>query len=164
MRKHSGGGDDGASGGDKSGEDAIDRDEEAEKKANSEAAGSNRKLSPLLMQLRKCCNHPFLFAGTDVPEEGVPVEELVEASGKLAVLDRILKRLKDRGHRVVLFSQFTSMLDILQDFLTLRGYQYARLDGSTNRVQLKHRHRRCLTAPGHRCLRFLLSTRAGAWA
>jgi SNF2 family DNA or RNA helicase len=64
-----------------------------------------------------------LFAGTDVPEDGVPIEELVEASGKLAVLDRILRRLKDAGHRVVLFSQFTSMLDILSDFLTLRGYQ-----------------------------------------
>ena len=160
MRKHSGGGDDGASGGDKSGEDAIDRDEEGEKKANSEAAGSNRKLQSLLMQLRKCCNHPFLFAGTDVPEEGVPVEELVEASGKLAVLDRILKRLKDRGHRVVLFSQFTSMLDILQDFLTLRGYQYARLDGSTNRVQ-RSIDIAAFNRPGSPMFAFLLSTRAG---
>ena len=75
-------------------------------------------------------------------------------------LDRILKRLKDRGHRVVLFSQFTSMLDILQDFLTLRGYQYARLDGSTNRVQ-RSIDIAAFNRPGSPMFAFLLSTRAG---
>ena len=125
-----------------------------------ENAGEFKKLQSLLMQLRKCCNHPYLFAGTDVPEDGVPVEELVEASGKLAVLDRILTRLKDQGHRVVLFSQFTSMLDILSDFLTLRGYQFARLDGSTNRVQ-RSIDIAAFNRPNSPMFAFLLSTRAG---
>ena len=48
----------------------------------------------------------------------------------------MLSRLKDAGHRVVLFSQFTSMLDILDDYCRFRGYEHARLDGSTNRVQV----------------------------
>ena len=141
MRKHSGGG-----GG------------EGEEKALN--PGDTRKLQSLLMQLRKCCNHPFLFAGSDVPDDGVPLEDLVEASGKLAVLDRILERLKSQGHRVVLFSQFTSMLDILQDFLTLKGYQYARLDGSTNRVQ-RSIDIAAFNRPNSPMFAFLLSTRAG---
>ena len=86
------------------------------------------------MQLRKCCNHPYLFS-PDIHDEGVTLEDIIEASGKLSVLDRILIKLKENDHRVVIFSQFTSMLDILADFLHLRGHQYARLDGSTNRVQ-----------------------------
>ena len=51
------------------------------------------------------------------------------------MLDGLLQRLKKAGHRVVLFSQFTRMLDILEDFVVLRGYSYCRLDGQTNRVQ-----------------------------
>lgn len=132
-----------------------------EKNVKGEGGADNfQKLNSLLMQLRKCCNHPFLFSGTDVPEEGVPVEELIAASGKLAVLDRMMKRLKDGGHRVVLFSQFTSMLDILQDFLTLRGYTFARLDGSTNRVQ-RSIDIAAFNRPDSPMFAFLLSTRAG---
>lgn len=132
-----------------------------EKATKGEGGADNfQKLNSLLMQLRKCCNHPFLFSGTDVPEDGVPVEELIEASGKLAVLDRMLQKLKNAGHRVVLFSQFTSMLDILQDFLTLKGYTYARLDGSTNRVQ-RSIDIAAFNRPDSPLFAFLLSTRAG---
>ena len=147
LKKHSGGG----GGGD---------EKNASEQSASQNAGDARKLQSLLMQLRKCCNHPYLFAGTDVPEEGVPVDELVEASGKLAVLDRMLSRLKDAGHRVVLFSQFTSMLDILQDYLSLKGYGYARLDGSTNRVQ-RSIDIAAFNRPNSPMFAFLLSTRAG---
>ena len=132
-----------------------------EKATKGEGGADNfQKLNSLLMQLRKCCNHPFLFSGTDVPEEGVSVEELINASGKLAVLDRVLQKLKEGGHRVVLFSQFTSMLDILQDFLTLRGHTYARLDGSTNRVQ-RSIDIAAFNRPDSPMFAFLLSTRAG---
>jgi SWI/SNF-related matrix-associated actin-dependent regulator of chromatin subfamily A member 5 len=79
-----------------------------------------RRLQVLLAQLRKVCNHPFLFDGAEeeagtVGADGelVTNELLVTASGKLTVLDRLLVRLKAAGHRVVLFSQFTSTLDIL---------------------------------------------------
>lgn len=54
------------------------------------------------------------------------VDFQIEVSGKLAVLDRLLKQLYEEGHRVVLFSQFTMMLDIFEDMLRLRGYQGAR--------------------------------------
>lgn len=53
-----------------------------------------------------------------------------QASGKLIILDKLLKKLHDSGHRVLLFAQMTHTLDILQDFLELRGYSYERLDGS----------------------------------
>ena len=153
MRKHSGGG-----GRDQTNDKTNDKTNTGGD--TTQNPGDSRKLQSLLMQLRKCCNHPYLFAGTDVPDEGVPVEELVEASGKLAVLDRILQKLKKDGHRVVLFSQFTSMLDILQDYLSLKGYGYARLDGSTNRVQ-RSVDIAAFNRPNSPLFAFLLSTRAG---
>ena len=84
----------------------------------------------------------------------------MQASGKLRLLDRMLPKLKGDGHRVLLFSQFTSMLDILEDYCLLRGYEYARLDGSTNRVQRRLDLRR-FNAPGSNLFIFLISTRAG---
>jgi hypothetical protein len=62
-------------------------------------------------------------------------ESIVQASGKMMMLDRLLPKLKAAGNRVVLFSQFTSMLNIIEDFLVMRGYEYVRLDGSTCRVK-----------------------------
>ena len=106
----------------------------ASDKSAPPATGAWKKLQSLLMQLRKCCNHPYLFEGAD-PNPGVTDDAFVEASGKLHVLDRLLTKLKARGHRVVLFSQFTSTLDVLDDVLRLRGYEFSRLDGGTNRVQ-----------------------------
>ena len=54
----------------------------------------------------------------------------------METLDRLLRRLKAKGHRVVLFSQFTRFLDIIDDYLTMKGYSYVRLDGNVNRVQV----------------------------
>ena len=124
---------------------------------NSEAAG--KKLQSLLTQLRKCCNHPYLFDGAD-PDPDVTDEGLVEVSGKMLLLDRLLAKLKAGGHRVLLFSQFTSMLDILEDFCNMRSYQLCRLDGSCNRVQRAIDVRR-FNQPNSPHFIFLLSTRAG---
>ena len=63
------------------------------------------KLANLMMQLRKCCSHPFLFDGAELDIDGTTCEELVAASGKLTVLDMLLRTLYQKGHRVVLFSQ-----------------------------------------------------------
>jgi SWI/SNF-related matrix-associated actin-dependent regulator 1 of chromatin subfamily A len=60
----------------------------------------------------------------------LPKEILVE-SGKFRKLDEILPKLKSEDHRVLIFSQFVIMLDVLQEYLHLRGYRYLRLDGST---------------------------------
>jgi SWI/SNF-related matrix-associated actin-dependent regulator of chromatin subfamily A member 5 len=109
---------------------------EAEEDAAAATAVSDwKRLQSLMMQLRKCCNHPYLFPGAEPDFDGSTSDDLVQASGKLQTLDLLLKKLQERGHRVVIFSQFTSMLDILSDFLRLRDYKHARLDGSTNRVQ-----------------------------
>ena len=91
-----------------------------------------RKLMNLLLQLRKVCNHTYLMLDND-PER--VTEEIVGGSGKLKMLDRMLPRLKEFDHRVLIFSQFTSMLDILEQYCDLRGHNYVRLDGETNRVQ-----------------------------
>ncbi|KAI4996525.1 hypothetical protein ZWY2020_051445 [Hordeum vulgare] len=93
--------------------------------------GSSRhqSLQNIVVQLRKACSHPYLFSGIE-PEPYEEGEHLVQASGKLIVLDLVLEKLHRLGHRVVLFAQMTQTLDILQDFLELRNYTYERLDGS----------------------------------
>ncbi len=118
-----------------------------------------RRLMNLLMQLRKVCNHPYLLSGEDGYDPS-DVDAMVSMSGKLVVLDRILPKLKTDGHRVLIFTQFTSMLDILAEFLVARGYDYCRLDGSTNRVQ-RHLDIRRYNAPASPIFVFLISTRAG---
>ncbi|KAL8602933.1 hypothetical protein ACOMHN_057243 [Nucella lapillus] len=87
------------------------------------------RLMNILMQLRKCVNHPYLFDGVE-PEPFELGEHLVECSSKLVLIDRLLTWLKPNDHKVLLFSQMTHMLDILQDYLGYRGFTYERLDGS----------------------------------
>ena len=84
----------------------------------STGGGAWKKLSSLLMQLRKCCNHPFLFPDAEPSTHDEYLSQLVEGSGKFSVLSRLLAKLHAGGHRVVLFSQFTSTLDLLEDLLT----------------------------------------------
>ena len=74
------------------------------------------KLQNTVMQLRKVCSHPFLFDWPldPVTREPVANEQLVNASGKMMVLDRLLSELFKRGHKVLLFSQFTTMLDVIE--------------------------------------------------
>lgn len=127
----------------------------------SVGAGSTKqttRLMNILMQLRKCVNHPYLFDGVE-PEPFVLGDHLIEASGKLVVIDKLLNYLHNTGHKVLLFSQMTHMLDILQDYLGYRGYSYERLDGSVRGEE------RFLTVQNFNqndeTFVFLLSTRAG---
>eukprot|EP00050_Salpingoeca_kvevrii_P019902 m.91925 g.91925 ORF g.91925 m.91925 type:complete len:756 (-) comp8622_c0_seq1:170-2437(-) len=92
-------------------------------------ASGKASLMNTLMQLRKCINHPYLFDGVE-PEPFEMGDHLITASGKLTLLDKLLPFLKKRGHHVLLFSQMTRVLDILQDYLAYREYNYERLDGS----------------------------------
>ncbi|XP_030837594.1 chromodomain-helicase-DNA-binding protein 1-like isoform X1 [Strongylocentrotus purpuratus] len=111
-----------------------------------------------LMQLRKCVNHPYIFDGVE-PEPFELGEHLVDCSGKLHLLDKLLMSLWQQGHKVLLFSQMTRMLDILQDYLGFRGYEYERLDGSVRGEErylaVKNFNQRDDTFV------FLLSTKAG---
>ncbi|XP_037085967.1 lymphocyte-specific helicase-like [Pollicipes pollicipes] len=86
----------------------------------------------MMMLMRHLVNHPFLVEHPIDPEtkEYRLVPELVEKSGKLMVLDAMVTRLRAAGHKILIFSQFVIMLDILADFLTLRGHAFARLDGA----------------------------------
>ncbi|GIL69867.1 hypothetical protein Vretifemale_646 [Volvox reticuliferus] len=115
----------------------------------------------LLVQLRKVCNHPFMFkdAEPDFDGESAP-EELVTGSGKMMILDRMLNRLHKQGHRVVLFSQFNIMLDIIEDYLVSRGFNFRRLDGSTNRIQRMIDIEQ-FNMPGSKIFIYILCTRAG---
>mmetsp|Transcript_15446 Transcript_15446/g.43214 ORF Transcript_15446/g.43214 Transcript_15446/m.43214 type:complete len:946 (+) Transcript_15446:412-3249(+) len=120
-----------------------------------------KKLQSLLMQLRKCVNHPYQFPGAEPDFDGASTgEDIVEASGKLTVLDKLLGKLKAGGHRVVVFSQFNLMLDIIEDYLQMRGYSYRRLDGSTNRVKRKI-DISVFNRPASPIFIYIINTRAG---
>lgn len=97
--------------------------------ALSSKASNHQSLHNIVIQLRKACSHPYLFPGIE-PEPYEEGEHLIQASGKLLILDQLLMKLHSLGHRVLLFAQMTHTLDILQDFLELRKYSYERLDGS----------------------------------
>ncbi|OEU14438.1 SNF2_N-domain-containing protein [Fragilariopsis cylindrus CCMP1102] len=103
---------------------------------NKKKALDGPSLNNLAMQLRKCCNHLFLLNGVEQDmrdKEKLPIEEgdfLAGGSGKLVLLDKLLPRLKTDGHRVLVFSQFKIMLDILEDYLNCREYKFERIDGS----------------------------------
>lgn len=117
-------------------------------------------LKNLVMQLRKCCLHPFLFDGAETSIEDTSLEELISASGKLSVLDKMLRSLFQNGNRTVIFSQFTSMLDILEDYCVMRGWKYCRFDGGTPRAQRNYLINQ-FSKPGSDIFIFLMCTRSG---
>jgi len=142
-------------------ESVLLRDLEKSYEGSASVAGADwKRLSSLLMQLRKCCNHPFLFPDAEPSSDEAYAEQLISGSGKFALLDRLLSKLYAAGHRVVLFSQFTSTLDLLEELLNYRDYRYCRLDGSTNRVQ-RTVDINAFNMPGSSRFVFLMSTRAG---
>lgn len=118
-----------------------------------------RKLMHLVMQCRKACNHPYLFDGME-PEPYINGEHLIEASSKFVFLDKFLPKLEKDKHRVLIYSQFTSMLDILEDFCSMRQFRYLRLDGSTHSVERQMNIDRFNQNESDVFI-FLLSTRAG---
>eukprot|EP00127_Corallochytrium_limacisporum_P005055 Clim_evm10s198 gene=Clim_evmTU10s198 len=127
-----------------------------------------RSLQNIIMQLRKICNHPFLYSEIEsaVNEmhhgHGGTVNSMLlyRASGKFELLDRVLAKLKACGHRVLIFSQFVDTIEIMADYMRWRGYKHMQLDGSTKaedrQILLKH-----FNAPDSDSFCFLLSTRAG---
>nr|XP_054103520.1 chromodomain-helicase-DNA-binding protein 1-like isoform X4 [Callithrix jacchus] len=141
--------------------DFVRRYQDIEKESESDAfeneTGKKVKLQNILSQLRKCVDHPYLFDGVE-PEPFEVGDHLIEASGKLHLLDKLLAFLYSRGHRVLLFSQMTQMLDILQDYMDYRGYSYERVDGS---VRGEERHLAIKNFGQQPIFVFLLSTRAG---
>lgn len=132
-----------------------------QKDMDAVTGGADRsRLLNIVMQLRKCCNHPYLFQGAEPGPPYVTGEHLVENSGKLVLLDKLLPKLQSRGSRVLIFSQMTRMIDIMEDYCMYRGFQYCRIDGNTSgedrESQIDEYNRE-----GSEKFIFLLSTRAG---
>jgi len=121
-----------------------------------------RGLSNMIMQLRKLCNHPFVF--DEVENQMNPTNTsndlLWRTAGKFELLDRVLPKYKATGHRVLMFFQMTAIMDIMEDFLRFRGIQYLRLDGTT-KSEDRSDLLRDFNRPDSPYFMFLLSTRAG---
>lgn len=120
----------------------------------------------IMMQLRKCCNHPYLLKGVEEEEvkEAKPQEEamkqMIEASGKLVLIDKLLPRLKADGHKVLIFSQMVRVLDLIEDYLNYRGFKHERIDGHVRGNDRQSAIDR-FSKPDSDLFVFLLCTRAG---
>ena len=125
--------------------------------------GYNEKKSMLMnviMQLKKCCNHPYLFPEAEPGPPYTTDEHLVQNCGKMILLDKLLKKLKEQKSRVLVFSQMAKMIDILEDYCIFREYEYCRIDGMTlteDRTQSIEEFNRQDSSK----FIFLLTTRAG---
>ena len=114
----------------------------------------------IVMQLRKVCNHPYLFPKMEDENEIEFGEHLVQHSGKMRLIDRLLPKLKENNSQVLVFSQMTTMLDILEDYCNYREYKFCRLDGTTD-IYEREKMMVKFTKPNSKYFIFLLSTRAG---
>ncbi|XP_045832721.1 ISWI chromatin-remodeling complex ATPase CHR11-like isoform X2 [Trifolium pratense] len=124
------------------------------------AGGERKRLLNIAMQLRKCCNHPYLFQGAEPGPPYTTGDHLITNAGKMVLMDKLLPKLKERDSRVLIFSQMTRLLDILEDYLMFRGYQYCRIDGNTGGDD-RDASIEAFNKPGSEKFVFLLSTRAG---
>lgn len=138
-----------------------------------------------MMELRKCCIHPYLIKGKDInlgliylrffivgaedriiDENGAMNDHeaqmmcMVQSSGKLVLVDKLLKKLREGGHKVLIFSQMTRCLDILSDFLRWRGYPCERIDGAVKGDERQASIDRYCN-PNNNSFVFLLCTKAG---
>ncbi|XP_053532812.1 probable global transcription activator SNF2L1 isoform X3 [Ictalurus punctatus] len=127
---------------------------------NSAGKMDKMRLLNILMQLRKCCNHPYLFDGAEPGPPYTTDTHLVTNSGKMLALDKLLPKVHEQGSRVLIFSQMTRVLDILEDYCMWRGYEYCRLDGNTPHED-RQQAIEMYNAPDSTKFIFMLSTRAG---
>lgn len=146
------------------------------------ARGSAPKLMNIQMELRKCCNHPFLLDGVETRElekrhkelfvsgdmDGLSQEEqqallnnhgYIQTSGKMVLLDKLLPKLRQEGHKVLIFSQMVKMLDLISEYCDFRGFRHERLDGRVRGNERQKAIDRFETEEDS--FIFLLSTRAG---
>jgi SNF2-related domain/Helicase conserved C-terminal domain/F/Y rich C-terminus/F/Y-rich N-terminus len=126
-------------------------------------------LMNIVMELRKVCNHPFLINGVEDKEcdkigPDVTWNQyyalLIRSSAKFILLDKLLPKLKEQGHRVLIFSQMVRVLDLLEHYMRYRGYKHERIDGTVRGAARQSAIDR-YTAPNSDRFVFLLCTRAG---
>jgi SNF2 family DNA or RNA helicase len=145
-------------------------------------ANNAPSLMNVMMELRKCCNHPFLIKGAEdriiseaaskasvdcspdgnyhVDYSKLYMEQLVKSSGKMVLMEKLLLKLFDGGHKVLVFSQMVRVLDLLEDLLRIKKYRFERLDGTTSSSSRLHAVERFKKKECNRFV-FLLSTRSG---
>jgi SWI/SNF-related matrix-associated actin-dependent regulator of chromatin subfamily A member 2/4 len=129
--------------------------------------GGSKALMNTIVQLRKLCNHPFMFQHIEERyaehiggASNINGPDLYRVSGKFELLDRVLPKMKASGHRVLLFCQMTQCMTIIEDYLTWRKYGYLRLDGTTKSEDRGDLLKK-FNCKGSEYFIFLLSTRAG---
>ncbi|OIT02582.1 chd3-type chromatin-remodeling factor pickle, partial [Nicotiana attenuata] len=122
--------------------------------------GAQISLINVVMELRKLCCHPFMLEGVEPEDNTEFTKQLLESSGKLQLLDKMMVKLKDQGHRVLIYSQFQHMLDLLEDYCNYKKWQYERIDGKVPGAERQIRIDR-FNAKNSSRFCFLLSTRAG---
>uniref|UniRef100_A0A2C9UD31 CHD3-type chromatin-remodeling factor PICKLE n=1 Tax=Manihot esculenta TaxID=3983 RepID=A0A2C9UD31_MANES len=124
--------------------------------------GPQISLINVVMELRKLCCHAYMLEGVEpiIADGDESFKQLVESSGKLQLLDKLMVKLKEQGHRVLIYSQFQHMLDLLEDYLTYKKWQYERIDGRVGGAERQIRIDR-FNAKNSSRFCFLLSTRAG---
>ena len=128
--------------------------------------GHKQSLLNVMMELKKISNHPYMFQGAEdrvlagSTRREDQIKGLITSSGKMMLLDQLLAKLRKDNHRVLIFSQMVKMLDILGDYLRVRGYAFQRLDGTIpagpRRMAINH-----FNSEDSDDFCFLLSTRAG---
>jgi ATP-dependent DNA helicase len=130
------------------------------KKLHSSDSSNVSKLRHLFMQMRKNTNHPDLITGEYDGSVTLPgADTLVEQCGKMKLFERLLKKLRKGNHKVLVFSQMTKMLDLLEVYLEDRGHKACRIDGGVPLAERKLNIDRFNKDPEYQY--FLLSTRAG---
>ncbi|KAK4277229.1 hypothetical protein QN277_015253 [Acacia crassicarpa] len=124
--------------------------------------GAQISLINVVMELRKLCCHPYMLEGVepDIEDPKEAYKQLLESSGKLQLLDKMMVKLKEQGHRVLIYSQFQHMLDLLEDYCAYKNWQYERIDGKVAGAERQVRIDR-FNAKNSSRFCFLLSTRAG---
>ncbi|KAL3497299.1 hypothetical protein ACH5RR_040031, partial [Cinchona calisaya] len=122
--------------------------------------GAQISLINVVMELRKLCCHPFMLEGVEPEDTTEFNKQLLESSGKLQLLDKMMVKLKEQGHRILVYSQFQHMLDLLEDYCNYKKWQYERIDGKVGGAERQVRIDR-FNAKNSSRFCFLLSTRAG---
>ncbi|KZO95770.1 hypothetical protein CALVIDRAFT_482343 [Calocera viscosa TUFC12733] len=126
-------------------------------------ATGGKGVNNMIMQLRKICNHPFVFPAVDGDINMGRVDtdaNIYRAAGKFELIDRMLPKLVRTGHRVLIFFQMTEIMTIFEDYCNYRHYSYLRLDGMTKSEDRGEAMRKFNEKDSPYSL-FLLSTRAG---
>ncbi|KAG8381710.1 hypothetical protein BUALT_Bualt05G0001000 [Buddleja alternifolia] len=122
--------------------------------------GAQISLINVVMELRKLCCHPYMLEGVEPEDFNEFDKQLLESSGKLQLLDKMMVKLREQGHRVLIYSQFQHMLDWLEDYCNYRKWHYERIDGKVSGAERQIRIDR-FNAKNSSKFCLLLSTRAG---